>query len=112
MKDKKEIKVQIFHDIDYKNPIPFSRIKDIVQDNDIIEAGWDQGFYSENNSIDPHYYLAITRKRLETDDECQKRLEEEAMEKYMMEQRRYNSYLKLKEEFKDYKPDEGLNSTK
>lgn len=99
--EKKEIVVEVFNEIDYRNPIRFSEIKDIVQDDDIIESGWDEGFYTENNSVDGHYYLIIRRKRLETDEEVEKRHRRQEEYRKESKQKRHELYLKLKEEFEN-----------
>jgi hypothetical protein len=97
--EKIKIKVEVFHEIDYDKPIPFSKIKNIIQDDDILHAGWDEGFYSENNSIDGHYFMNVIRERLENDAEFEKRRTRAADDKKAMKERRYESYLKLKKEF-------------
>ena len=99
--EKKEIVVEVFRKTDYRNPIRFSEIKDIVQDDDIIESGWDEGFYTENNSVDGHYYLIIRRKRLETDEEVEKRHRRQEEYRKESKQKRHELYLKLKEEFEN-----------
>ena len=99
--EKKEIVVQVFHKIDYGKPIPFSLIKDIVQDDDMIYAGYDEGFYTENNSHDAHYFMRIERKRIETDEEFQKRIEKHKEFIEDSKKRRYENYLKLKQEFEN-----------
>ena len=96
---KKMIEKVIFKKIDYDKPILFSTIKDVVQDNDIIHSGWDEGFYIENNSIDGHYFMRITREILETDEEYNKRVKQNELTAKWAKERRYESYLKLKKEF-------------
>lgn len=99
MKYKKLIEDTIFHEIDYDAPIPFSTIKDIIEDNDTISAGWEEGHYSENNSMDGHYFINVTRTRFETDKEHDVRLVGDEKDKERMRQNRYETYMKLKEEF-------------
>lgn len=83
------------------NPIPFVKIKDIIEDNDVIIAGYDEGHYSENNSWDNHYYLEIIREVLETDEEFEKRKKRVEQQKIWDKERRKQTYLKLKKEFED-----------
>jgi len=97
--NKKLKKVVIFKKIDYNHPIKFSTIKNIVEDNDIITAGYDEGFYFENDSVDPHFFIEITREQLETDEEYDKRIEEDEKNKKFFKKRRFETYLKLKKEF-------------
>ena len=70
-----------------------------LQDNDIINTGWEEAYYSENESFDGYYYCYVSRMVEETDKEYQKRLDMEAVEKDRRRQFRYENYLKLKEEF-------------
>jgi len=93
------IEFEIFKKIDYQKPIPFSAIKDIVQDDDIIIAGYDEGFFSENDSMDAHYYMSVNRKRLESDEEFNARQASTKEQKEYLKKKRYESYLQLKKEF-------------
>jgi hypothetical protein len=81
--------------------IPFKKYKDVVQDDDIVVSGYDEGHVSENNSWDPFHFVSIYRMVLETDEEYEKRIKkhEEYLKDY--KKRRYESYLKLKEEFEN-----------
>ena len=96
---KKEILVEVFSDIDYNKPIPFSKIKDIIQDDDFIESGWDEGFYTENNSINGHFFLIVKRMRLETNDEVKERYRKQEEFRKESKEKRYRTYLNLKKEF-------------
>jgi len=82
------------------------RFKDIaeslnedLQPDDIIDIENDPGYYSENNSWDPCTRLTIYREELETDEEYNER--ESEWNKILEDgkKRRYESYLKLKQEF-------------
>lgn len=92
---------EIFKNIDYKKPIPFKEYKDIVEDDDFIFSGFDEGFYQENNSIDAHYFVSIVRLELETDEEFKERKQKIKREIKESKERRYKSYLKLKKEFEN-----------
>jgi hypothetical protein len=99
--EKKLITETIFRTQNDESPITFGEINIPLEPNDVIIAGHDEGFYSENNSWDPHYFLEITRDRLETDEEFAERVEEESKLKVDMKKRRYEHYLKLKKEFEN-----------
>ena len=97
--EKIKIQKTIFSDQKEK-PFTWSDIKNIpFEDDDVIDIGWVEGHYSENNSGDGYWGAEIMRMVEETDEEFQKRIEEkESLSKYMKE-RRYESYLRLKKEF-------------
>lgn len=82
-------------------PIPFKEYKGVLEDDDIVNSGYDEGHYSENNSWDPFYYVRATRQVLETDEEYEKRIEENRKFKEELKQRRYERYLELKKEFEN-----------
>lgn len=90
--------------ISSEKPITWKDIKNFqFEDDDIIHIGWEEPFYSENNSYDGFYYCIIERMLEETDDEYKKRINDlaELQEKYR--EKRYQNYLKLKEEFETSK---------
>ena len=95
---KKEVKYEALH-LQENHPIPVSSIKIELQPDDIISAGYDEGYQSENEAWDPHFYLIVERKRLETDKEYEERTRLETFMKEDSRKRRYQHYLKLKEEF-------------
>ena len=99
--EKKEILTQVFHTINRSNPITYGEVaeKFDFQPGDLITAGYNEGFYSENNSMDPHYEFTVHRLILETDEAFEKRLEQGKRDKDEMKSRRFKNYLKLKEEF-------------
>lgn len=78
-----------FQDILNCNPLP----------TDEIDCGYDEGFQSENESWDAHYYLRISRMVEETDKEEEERLKYNEIQSKIHKQNRYESYLKLKKEF-------------
>jgi hypothetical protein len=103
MEDKSPKKIKVEKEIfrrQSEKPFTWKRLKGIqFEDDDIIHIGYDEGHCSENNSWDPHYYAVVTRMIEETDEQFakrQKRIEQDA--KWARE-RRYENYLKLKEEF-------------
>jgi len=97
--EKIKVKVDIFHEIDYNKPFTFAQIKHIIQDDDVIHAGYDEGFYTENNSMDGHYFMNVIRERLETDEEFEKRRHKAEWEIKWAKERRLESYKRLKAEF-------------
>jgi len=100
--EKKFIKVTAFKEISHDGPIPISsEILSQINIGDIIHAGYEEPFYSDNNSHDGYYFFSVTRKRLETDEEFEKRKEEIRVFKEESQKKRYEHYLKLKKEFED-----------
>lgn len=104
---KKKIDEIIFRKQHDHEEIKFGEIDIELQPDDVIIAGYDEGYYSENNSWDAHYYLEVHRERLETDEEFERRKEREESDKVYREKRRYESYLKLKKEFEEKELKEG-----
>ena len=70
-----------------------------LQEEDVLEVGFEPGFYGEDNSSDACYFIEVKRTRKQTDEEFEeyKQKFEELKEK--SKQERYNQYLKLKNEF-------------
>lgn len=87
-----------FYKGDYAD-VRFSDLPKDIQPNDIIHIQRDEGYYSENNSYDSFTQLVVIREREETDDEFSKRMEKTKKDNEFFKQRRYETYLKLKEEF-------------
>jgi hypothetical protein len=82
------------------SPIIWQDIKHIeFQDLDKIQIGFDEGYYSENNSWGPHYFVNIERWRDETEEEAKIRKNEQERDKKWARERRYETYLKLRKEF-------------
>ena len=98
----KKIKVphQIFSKVD-KKPIPAKEYKHLLEDEDVVNAGYEEGYFSENNSYDGFFYLQVDRMVLETDEEFEKRIFYANEQQEEIKQRRYENYLKLKKEFED-----------
>lgn len=67
--------------------------------DDEIDIVRDEGHYSENESWDACTTLIIYREREETDEEYEKRIKDEERNAKWRKERRYENYLKLKEEF-------------
>lgn len=102
----KEIqKIKIEKTIFYTNsskPFTWKDIKHIqFEDDDILHIAYDEGYYSENNSWDPHYFVEITRMVEETDEQFNNRLEKLEDNEKWAKKKRYESYLRLKKEFEN-----------
>ena len=91
---------------DGNNPILWKDWKHIkLEDNDDIRCGYiDPYTSSDNDSGGDYYTLKITRKRLETEEEAIASTHREEINKKMMKSRRYETYLRLKEEFENGNP--------
>lgn len=99
MSERKSIKKQIYHDTNDK-PFTWKMVKHIgFQDDDIIHIGYDEGHESENNSWDPHHFIIVERMVPETDEEMEERIRCQERDNEWAKERRYQSYLKLKQEF-------------
>lgn len=67
-----------------------------LEDDDTIHSGW-----VDDDSYDYHgyYHVDIIRMVEETDEEFKERIEQNKRSSEVMRQRRYENYLRLKEEF-------------
>jgi hypothetical protein len=89
-------------DMTSEKPIPWKDVKHVeFEDGDVITAGHDEGFYEENNSMPSHYFFRATRMVEETDKEYHARIILETKARLFNEERQWETYLKLKEKFKD-----------
>lgn len=79
--------------------IRFSDLPKDIREDDIIEIKREDSYYSENDSWDAYTNLEIIREREETDEEYQKRMQIIKDESERLRKRRYETYLKLLEEF-------------
>ena len=83
-------------------PFTWKDIKGIpFEDDDEIALQWVEPFYSENNSWEGHYNAEVTRMVEETDEEYQKRIQQNERDAKRAKERRYESYLRLKKEFEN-----------
>ena len=99
MSERQNKKKEIYHDTKDK-PFTWKDIKHIqFQDDDIIHIGYDEGHVSENNSWDAHHFISVERFVPETDDEMNERIRRQERDKKWAKERRYENYLKLKQEF-------------
>lgn len=79
----------------------FSDLPSDIQPYDIIEFERDEGYYSENNSWDPHTILRVYRERDETDLERMDRLTIAAVQSEKSKKARKEQYERLKLEFEN-----------
>lgn len=79
--------------------IRFSDLPKDILDTDIIDIAHEEAYYTENSSHDAFTNLVILREREETDEEYNKRIEQEAKIAESRKSKRYEEYLKLKNEF-------------
>jgi hypothetical protein len=89
--EKQIIKNEIFWVVN-DNPIRWKDIKHIdFQDDDIVQCC--------HNEDDDLFYASILRYELETDEQFEQRKKTYETMKELSKERRYQQYLKLKEEF-------------
>ncbi len=89
--EKQIVKNEIFW-MSNDNHIRWKDIKHIdFQDEDIIQCSDDEN--------DDHFYVSVLRYELETDEQFEVRKKQIEVMKELSKERRYQQYLKLKEEF-------------
>jgi len=97
--EKIKVKKTVFNE---RKDDPFTW-KDIkyfkFEDDDVIRLEYVESYYSENNSYDEHYMAEVIRMVEETDEQFERRVKVNERDKEWAKKRRYESYLKLKEEF-------------
>lgn len=101
--DKKIIDEVIFEK-EYDGERHSFKLSDLPNDvlpTDEIVFYINEGYYSENNSYDSSTYLKVTRARIENDEEFEKRKLGYEKQKENSRKMRYESYLKLKNEFEN-----------
>ena len=72
-----------------------------LRDDDIMEVGYTEGYDHGDSSRDAAYDLNVYRYFEETDEAYKKRIKLGKLMKKMGAQKRYENYLKLKEEFEN-----------
>ena len=89
----------IFSDVQ-DDQIKWKDIKHIeFEDDDIIVCCYVEPFITTNEQCPEHYAIHITRMVEETDDEYESRMNTVKKFKETAKKLRYNTYLKLKDEF-------------
>ena len=85
-------------------PFIWKDIKDFkFEDDDLIRIEYVDSYCSEINSYDAHYHAEVIRMVEETDEQFKQRIEDKEINEKFYKKRRYESYLKLKEEFENGK---------
>jgi hypothetical protein len=93
-KIKKEKKIFVGHN---NKRMTWADIKHLnLEDDDVIHSGWVD---DENFDYHGYWHNEITRMVEETDEEFEKRVANNELNKKWAKERRYENYLKLKEEF-------------
>lgn len=83
---------EILFELVERDPFTWKRLKHIdFQDEDVFDAYW----HNDDETLE----LRITRYRDETDAEEEARLKQAEIDNERRKQMRYETYLKLKEEF-------------
>ena len=91
---------QVIFSKQQRKPFTWADIKHLkFEDEDRIDLSYVEGFYSENNSYDEHFSATVTRKVLETDQQFEKRQKRIEQDKKWARERRYENFLRLKQEF-------------
>lgn len=78
-----------------------SDLPEDLQPDDCINFERDEGYYSENNSWDPHTTLSVYREREETEDEKFRRKNLALVEAARRKKARREQYERLKLEFEN-----------
>jgi len=73
----------------------------VLQDTDILEIGFTEGYQDGDSSRDDYYDINVHRTREETDEEFETRKQSKIDMKERSEKLRYKTYLELKKEFGD-----------
>ena len=72
-----------------------------LHEDDVIECGYDEGYQDKDSGMDPNYFFQVFRNREENDQEYEKRIKKIERDREDSKKRRYESYLRLKEEFEN-----------
>ena len=90
----------IYSKINSRNPIIVTEeILNKIKLGCWFEAGYEEAEYNSDSGPDGRYHLDIFIEREETELEKLKRIEKENDRKELSRQNRYQSYLRLKQEF-------------
>jgi hypothetical protein len=69
------------------------------EDDDMIEVQYEEPYYSENESHGEYFHCQVTRMVEETDEDFEVRMSTFKKMAEESKKKRYENYLKLKEEF-------------
>jgi len=99
---EKILKPKIIFSDAQDDQIKWKDIKHIeFEDDDIIVCCYIEPFITSNEQYPEHYTIRITRMVEETNDEYEARINALKEHKETAKKLRYNTYLKLKDEFKN-----------
>ena len=108
---RKEINDVIIYECkrtNFEKPYTWGEIKEFLkeknlqfEDNDVLICGFEVGYDEGDSARDDMYSLKIVRKRLENDIEFELRVGMIKFYKEESKKKRYENYLKLKEEFEN-----------
>lgn len=98
---KKKIKKTIFSNISYDGPIRAKEYMHLLEEDDVIYAGYEDAYYGSDSAMEGHYYLSVERMVMETDEEYEKRKADIEKMKKESREREYKTYLRLKEKFEN-----------
>jgi len=100
--DKITIEKNIFTKIRYDRTFQWQDIKHLdFEDEDVLRIEFNEGWHEENNGMDAHFVCSVTRKVEETDEEFAERQRQIKRDDDWAKERRFQSYLKLKNEFEN-----------
>jgi len=98
---KQKIKKTIFSKISYDGPIKAKEYMHLLEEDDIVYADYQEAEYHSDSGMEAHYYLAVERMVMETDEEYEKRKADIEKMKEDSRKREYATYLRLKEKFEN-----------
>lgn len=70
-----------------------------LQDDDIVQIGYEEGWQEGDSAKDPSYDFKVLRPTLETDEQFERRKKRAEDAKVANEKRQYELYLELKEKY-------------
>jgi hypothetical protein len=97
--EKRKIKKVIFWS-QSETAFTWKDIKGIsFEDDDQIQMQWVEPHFSENESNEGYFICEVSREVEESDEEFEKRMKDKIIFEEEAKKKRYENYLKLKEEF-------------
>ena len=97
--EKKEIEVSVHeHNRDKPYTQGYINALNLLDEDEVVIDYREAEYYSDSESP-AGWYISVARTRLETDEEFEKRASNEKFTRKSQKERRYENYLKLKDEF-------------
>jgi hypothetical protein len=81
--------------------IQLSEVKFTILPDDVIQTSFEEGYHDNDCWTPDFHYFEVYRKRLETDEEFNDRIEDNKKQNLALRNNRYKNYLKFKEEFEN-----------